>query len=59
MNKDVRKAARCADVNLWQVAAELGVSEPTFYRWLRTELPEEKKAAIMAAIEKLSKEDNE
>ena len=55
-NKDVRKAARIADIPIWKIAMVLGISEPTIFRWLRTELPEEKKAAMLAAIDKLSKE---
>ena len=54
VNKEIRKAARIADVPMWKVAMALGVSEPTIFRWLRTELPEDKKAAIMAAIDKLA-----
>lgn len=53
-NNDVRKAARVAAVPMWKVAMVLGISEPTIFRWLRTELPEDKKAAMMAAIEKLT-----
>ncbi len=36
----------------WQVADAMGVSENTLNRWLRHELEPEKKAAVMAAIEK-------
>ena len=54
VNKEIRKVARIADVPMWKVAMALGVSEPTIFRWLRTELPEDKKAAMMAAIEKLA-----
>lgn len=59
VNKEVRRAARIANVPIWKVAYALGISEPTIFRWLRTELPEEKKSAMMAAIDKLSKEENE
>ena len=55
-NKDIRKAARIADIPIWKIAMVLGISEPTIFRWLRTELPDDKKAAVMAAIDKLSKE---
>lgn len=37
----------------WQVADEVGVNEVTFIRWLRKPLPEEKKHAIIEAIQKL------
>lgn len=55
-NKEIRKAARVADIPLWRIAAELGISEPTMTRWLRTELPEERRLQVLTAIEKLSKE---
>lgn len=56
-NKDIRKAARIAGVPMWRIAIVLGISEPTIFRWLRVELPEDKKAAVLAAIERLSRED--
>ena len=37
-------------------ALEIGVSEPTLVRWLRTPLPAEKEERILVAIEKLAKE---
>lgn len=44
-NNDIRKAALLSDVRHWQICEKLGISEPTLTRWLRTELPEEKKTA--------------
>ena len=38
------------------IALEIGVSEPTLVRWLRTPLPAEKEERILVAIEKLAKE---
>lgn len=55
-NQEVRRAARAAGVPLWKVADALGVSEPTVTRWLRRELPNEKKTAMLAAIERLGEE---
>ena len=55
-NDEIRKRIKLKHLTQWRVAMELGVSEQTFIRWLRTELPEEKKAARLAAIDKLSKE---
>ena len=55
-NIDIRIAARVKRVPLWKVAVALGISEPTLYRQLRTELPDCKKNAMLAAIDKLSKE---
>lgn len=55
-NQKVRKAARVAGIPLWKVAAAIGVSEPTFMRWMRFPLPEEKEARIMEAISTLEQE---
>ena len=49
-NQSVRDAARVANVPLYAVAHEIGVSEPTFFRWLRFPLPKEKESAILDAI---------
>lgn len=59
MNRKIRAAAVAAGVPIYKIAMELGISEVTLYRYLRTELPEEKKKAILAAIEKLGKDENE
>lgn len=59
MNRKIRAAAVEAGVPIYKIAMELGISETTFYRYLRTELPEEKKRAILAAIEKLRNDENE
>lgn len=55
-NQAIRKAARIADIPLWMIAAEVGVSEPTLLRWLRFPLEQEREQQVMAAIAKLSKE---
>ena len=56
-NLEVRKAARIAGVPLWAVAKEVGISEPTLFRWLRVPLPADKEQRIMSAIEKLEQEE--
>lgn len=55
-NNDIRKAALVADVRHWEICDYLGISEPTLTRWLRYELPEEKRRRILAAIEAISQE---
>lgn len=50
-NEDIRSAARQKKIYLYEIADALGVSEPTFNRWLRKELSETKKADMLAAIE--------
>lgn len=57
-NQDVRKAARISGIPLWRVALKIGVSQPTLTRWLRVQLPKEKKDQIMNAISDLEKEGN-
>lgn len=53
-NSDVREAARKNGVFLYEIADALGVSEPTFNRWLRKEMNEKQKADAFAAIEKIA-----
>ncbi len=53
-NNDLRKYAKERGVNLWQIAIELGISEPTMTRWLRVPLSEEKENKIKQIIEKLA-----
>lgn len=53
-NTEIRKAIDSAGLRYWQVAEELGVADTTFTKWLRKELPEEKRSQVMAAIKKLS-----
>ena len=39
-----------------EIAEKIGVSEPTFIRWLRKELDEPTKRKALAAIEKIKRE---
>ena len=52
-NKDIREAAASAGVFLWQVAEAIGVTDGTFSRKLRRELPDDK-AVILQIIQQLS-----
>lgn len=54
-NIDIRQTAKMKKVSFWKIAKHLGISEPTFTRWMRDELPEEKKERIITAIEELAK----
>ncbi|MBQ6960157.1 MAG: hypothetical protein IJP78_04160 [Clostridia bacterium] len=56
MNQEIRQAIKAANLKQWQVAKACGVTEWTFIRWLRDELSEERRNAIFAAIESLSRE---
>ncbi len=53
-NYDVRCAIQQARLHQYEVAAALGINEGTFSRWLRDELPDEKKREIFAVIENLT-----
>lgn len=57
-NQDIRREARENDLKLWQIADALGVTDATFSRKLRKELPDETKAKIRAIIKELSKEEH-
>lgn len=52
-NDDIRLFVRQKGLYLWQVADQLGVSEITLIRWLRKPLKEEKKQAIINAVNEL------
>lgn len=54
-NDKIRNAARAAHIQLWKIADEMGVSEPTMTRWLRKPLTESQEAEIMAVIHRLTK----
>lgn len=50
-NLDIREALKNANMRHWVLAAELGIDETTLSRWLRHELPKDKKDRIMKIIE--------
>ena len=58
-NSDVRTAAKNAGVFLYQIAAAMGISEPTMTRKLRFELSDNEKKPIYEAIERIRTEKKE
>lgn len=52
-NADVREHAKASGVYLYQVAAAMGISEPTMTRKLRFELSGSEKQKIIAVIDRL------
>lgn len=52
-NEDLKRVWKRFGIYQWEIAGELGVSDITVSRWLRYELPQEKKELILAAIEKI------
>ena len=55
MNSEIKKAIKEKGLRQWMVAQQLGIGETTLVRWLRNELFEERKNAILSAIEALSR----
>ncbi|MEH7276507.1 helix-turn-helix domain-containing protein [Neobacillus vireti] len=53
-NQDIKEAKK--DVPDWAIAEKLGISENSFYRWIRKELPAQQKEMIMTAISELKRE---
>ncbi len=53
-NLDVREQAKKAGVYLWQIAAAIGVSEPTFNRRMRVEMPENEKEQVKQVIDRIA-----
>lgn len=49
-NMDIRTAIMQKGLKNYQVAMLMGVSETTFSKWLRNELPAEKKKEVLEAI---------
>ncbi len=58
-NQNVREAAKLAGVHHWEIALEIGVSEQTLVRWLRTPLDADSERKVLLAIETLERRKNE
>ena len=54
-NEEIRKALFVARLPQWKLGELMGVCEMTIHRWLRKELPEEKKQKILSAIDEYIK----
>ena len=49
-NQDIRDYAAKKGVYFWEIAMELGISEPTMTRWMRSELTADKRREIEQVI---------
>ena len=58
-NIEIRNECRKSGLFLWQLCEPLNISEPTITRWLRHELPPEKKAQILTIIKTLKEGKND
>ena len=54
-NQDIRHEILGSGLKLWQIAEALGITDATFSRKLRKELPDETKARIRCIIAELTK----
>jgi predicted XRE-type DNA-binding protein len=53
MNMEIRKATKDAGFRMWEVADAYGITDSSFSRMLRKELPPEKKAIIINTIRRM------
>lgn len=56
-NKKIREASQQARVKLWEIAHELGITDATFSRKLRIELPKEEQQRILEIIQRIKSRD--
>lgn len=56
-NQRIRLLAKGSGVALWEIARELGISEPTLTRRLRYQLSKEREEEMIAVIQKLKKDE--
>lgn len=52
-NQRIRQAAAQARIKLWEIAMELGITDATFSRKLRKELPADEQERILAIIARI------
>ncbi|MGM9628990.1 MAG: hypothetical protein ACI3V4_13040 [Faecousia sp.] len=53
-NVEIRSAFMKAGIKQWQVAETLGISETTFSKKLRHELPQDEKKNILTIIDRMA-----
>ena len=53
-NQDIRDYAAKKGVYFWEIAMELGISEPTMTRWMRVELSADKRREIGQIIDDIA-----
>lgn len=52
-NQQIREIMKSNSVLMWWVADRLGISENSFCRWMRHELPEDVRAKVLKAIDEI------
>lgn len=56
MNEHIKNYAKDRGIKLWEVAYRYGITDATFSRKLRRELPTQEQEKIMGIINELAKE---
>ena len=59
LNATIRTRAKAHGILLWQIAEAIGVTDGTFSRKLRHELPAEERDRILAIIDQIAAERKE
>lgn len=55
-NAEIREILRKKRIRHYEIATQLGISEYTFCKWLRTELPPDKREEVLKAVKKIENE---
>lgn len=55
-NIEIRNSAKRHGLTHWQIAERLGISEQTFCRMMRRELPAEKQSDILRVLDQMAEE---
>ena len=57
-NYAIRERAKNANIKLWEIADKLGISDTTFSKKLRKELPESEKRKVLLIIKQMIEDNN-
>ena len=58
-NQEIRRACKVHGVKLWEVAEALGITDASFSRKMRRELPDDEREKVLAIIQKLAADGQE
>lgn len=53
-NTEIRVLAAERRIKMWQIADAIGIADTTFSKWMRRELPEDKKRQVLEAIDAIA-----
>ena len=58
-NLQIRSLLKMKGIPFWKIAEQIGISEPTMTRWMRTPLSNDHYNKIMEAIQKIEGDKDE